>query len=375
MADLIRAIKGENEAEIWKQLARKNVQELINFKSKDKSETPLFCASSKGNYNVVENLLEKGARVNALTSWGALPLHAASERGHLEIVRLLVQNGSFLDQQTQFGDTPAHLAAYRGHCDVVKFLVEARCDIFIKNSKRRTILDEASQAENARVVRYLERVVFGDESKPTIWRTPHRKNQDPMVTTNLVPPGKSHSNPSSPKRKPSVTRSHSSPFTDRDTFRFDSDIARKLNDLSISEVIHHPTVHIRDKKYGEEIYRYRPPISPATLDSNWHRAGHSPKDNGRSTTRPGSEILCNTSRSPCDLVSSYNDKLRARSLERMVTELQCGLSFTQSELERTKANLKAAKEKIDRMCASQKEPNNGDNREGGNRVIFRLPDT
>lgn len=87
MADLIRAIKGENEAEIWKQLARNNVKELINFKSKDKSETPLFCASLKGNYNVVENLLEKGARVNALTSWGALALHAASERGYLKIVR------------------------------------------------------------------------------------------------------------------------------------------------------------------------------------------------------------------------------------------------------------------------------------------------
>lgn len=196
-----------------------------------------------------------------------------------------------------------------------------------------------------------------------------------MVTTNLVPPGKSHSNPSSPKRKPSVTRSHSSPFTDRDTFRFDYDISRKLNDLSISEVIHHPTVHIRDKKYGEEIYRCQPPISHATFGSNWHRTGHSANDNGRATTRPGSDILSNTSRSPCDIVSSYNDKLRARSLERMVTELQCGLSYTQNELERTKANLKAAKEKIDRMCAPPKESNNGDNREEKNRVIYRLPDT
>lgn len=72
-----------------------------------------------------------------------------------------MESGASPNHQTHFGDTPAHLAAYRGHFDVVKYLVEAGSDIFLKNSKRRTVLDEASAVENAKIVRYLDRIVFG----------------------------------------------------------------------------------------------------------------------------------------------------------------------------------------------------------------------
>ncbi|XP_071816580.1 uncharacterized protein [Apostichopus japonicus] len=381
MAELIRAIQSEDKVEIWKQLATS--KESANYQSKTKRETPLFWASTKGYTDVVSNLLAKGANVESKTNWGATPLHAASEMGHLEVVKLLIAHRSPLNLQTQFGDTPAHLAAYRGQFEIVKFLVEAGSDIFIKNSERRTILDEASVAENAKIVRYLDGVVFGDDMKPTLWKTPY--HEDPMVTTNLMHPNGTNSYPTSPQRKQPVCRSHSTPFTEHDkTTKERKGMLKnlKLRNRSFDEVVHHPTVRLRANNQTDDVLKYcgsraRHPGVDSLDSPNRRESGslvddvmHKNKHLITSSSRPRSDIPPASRQLTNARVGELAESARAQSLEKLVQELQCGLSYTQDELEKTKSELKMAKEEIDLLCRTQKNMksqfsnnNNSDNRQ------------
>jgi ankyrin repeat protein len=51
-------------------------------------------AASKGNEDVVQLLLERGADINAEDHRGWTALHAAAVNGHVDVVRLLLERGA-----------------------------------------------------------------------------------------------------------------------------------------------------------------------------------------------------------------------------------------------------------------------------------------
>jgi len=51
--------------------------------------TPLHYASIRGNYDIAEFLIEKGADINSKYNDGWTPLHYASYRGYIEIVKII----------------------------------------------------------------------------------------------------------------------------------------------------------------------------------------------------------------------------------------------------------------------------------------------
>lgn len=52
--------------------------------------TALHLATDKSNYDVMELLLEKGAKVNALDNLGQTALHRAAQQGNVQACKLLM---------------------------------------------------------------------------------------------------------------------------------------------------------------------------------------------------------------------------------------------------------------------------------------------
>lgn len=88
---------------------------------------PLHAASEAGHYEIVNILIDHGAKVDNVTDTGYNCLHLAASGGHTTIVGRLVDAGSPLDDITEAGlyGAPLHYAAGKGHIGIVKLLLEA----------------------------------------------------------------------------------------------------------------------------------------------------------------------------------------------------------------------------------------------------------
>ena len=66
----------------------------MNVNTVDKNKlTSLHWAAYKGQKDVAELLILKGANVNAKTKSGTTPLHSAAREGHKEVEDLLIKHG------------------------------------------------------------------------------------------------------------------------------------------------------------------------------------------------------------------------------------------------------------------------------------------
>lgn len=84
----------------------------------------LFHASANGKVDLVAQLIEAGANVNAASINGVTPLHRAAQNGHLEVVRHLLTNGARPDAVSVQGSSAIDLARHAGHDLVVAVLSE-----------------------------------------------------------------------------------------------------------------------------------------------------------------------------------------------------------------------------------------------------------
>ena len=89
----------------------------VNVKGNN-NVTPLILASQQGKLYVVEDLLDRGARVNDVMTDGKTALLMACKNGHTEIVKRLMEKGAnqFLKSS---GKSPRDVA---GNTEIVKIL-------------------------------------------------------------------------------------------------------------------------------------------------------------------------------------------------------------------------------------------------------------
>jgi ankyrin repeat protein len=96
--------------------------------------TPLHYAVEGQNRAVVEAILNAGADVNALTSGGSTPLNAAIARGNLELVQLLVERGAAVANFSRKRFRPPLLAVVSAQIPIeakpalIEFLLKAGAD-------------------------------------------------------------------------------------------------------------------------------------------------------------------------------------------------------------------------------------------------------
>ena len=127
----------------------KTVRILIDWAATDvnrlnaNGESVLMLAALKGQRELAEKLIKKGADVNK-TGW--TPLHYAASGGHIAIINLLLENSAYIDAESPNGSTPLMMAAMYGTPAAVKLLLQEGADATIKNQQGLTALQFAEQA-------------------------------------------------------------------------------------------------------------------------------------------------------------------------------------------------------------------------------------
>ena len=94
-----------------------------NIDAKTKNEA-LRLAALNGDTDMVECLLNSGARVSDESMFGRGVLHQAAQSKSPEVVRLLIKHGADVSATDMQGHTPLHLAAASGHEAIVKLLLD-----------------------------------------------------------------------------------------------------------------------------------------------------------------------------------------------------------------------------------------------------------
>ena len=120
-------------------------------------ETPLHLAAMRGDMGMAWLLLEGGADFNATDhTVGYSPLQIAALQGHSEICEALIRYGAAVDALTSRNETALHLAARAGHGAVVGVLLKYRANTGIRNNTGQTARQLAEQCGHAALVSLME---------------------------------------------------------------------------------------------------------------------------------------------------------------------------------------------------------------------------
>jgi cytohesin len=135
------AIKGQTD------IADLLIAKGANVDARDKSgATPLHQAALKGNLAFATLLLQHGADVNARDGDGATPLHNAALSGRRELAALLLDKGADREaRDSESGATPLYLAAAWGRTALVELLVARGADVNARNKAGVTPLAAAEK--------------------------------------------------------------------------------------------------------------------------------------------------------------------------------------------------------------------------------------
>ena len=88
----------------------------------------------------MNTLLEQGADVNAVDSYGRSVLAIAASQGHADIVRALLKQGGDVKDNT--GGSPLMSAAIDGGKEIVQLLLESGADVNARTGREVTSLDD-----------------------------------------------------------------------------------------------------------------------------------------------------------------------------------------------------------------------------------------
>tara|TARA_R110002095_G_scaffold128661_1_gene111447 strand:+ start:1669 stop:2157 length:489 start_codon:yes stop_codon:yes gene_type:complete len=98
-------------------------------------------AANAGNIEDMEELLKKGADINAKNNINFTPLHMAVYNENLNMIKFLLNNGADVNSKDKSNQTPLHMAAYMNNFDIVALLLHNGANITIKNSRNKTAGD------------------------------------------------------------------------------------------------------------------------------------------------------------------------------------------------------------------------------------------
>jgi ankyrin repeat protein len=165
------------------------VQLLVDAGAKvnhdDFGESALSLASDKGHEAIVRILLKAGADVSGepRARGNLTPIALASFRGHTRIVRMLIEAGA--DARLDYRDeepTPLWMAASKGYTEIVQILIDAGVDVDYRRGRFdfETPLQTAVYSRHTEIVQILLEAGADPNASHNGWR----RNDPPLVIAN-----------------------------------------------------------------------------------------------------------------------------------------------------------------------------------------------
>lgn len=109
--------------------------------------TPLHYAARHGHGEVVQKLIERGARIDARDTNECTPLVWAIKGGHADVVRQLLDAEANVDAQNSRGWTALHFAVDRGQVEAAQLLIDRGADLRVKNREGKTPMELKPELE------------------------------------------------------------------------------------------------------------------------------------------------------------------------------------------------------------------------------------
>lgn len=138
--------------------ARKNdLQKVINIYEADagaihkadiKGFTPLILAVYNNSEDVVDFLLQKGAKTGGQDAAGNTALMGVSFKGYTNVAKKLLDAGADVNERNGNGATALTFAATFGHLAIAEMLLQNGADINLADARGKTPLDHARLQEN-----------------------------------------------------------------------------------------------------------------------------------------------------------------------------------------------------------------------------------
>ena len=101
--------------------------------------TPVLCladiadqltqAAMENDIQKVNELIAKGADVNAKSHYGLIALYCAAWNGHTELIKLLIAKGADVNEKSGNGETALSIAESKKQNEVIKELIQNRSEI------------------------------------------------------------------------------------------------------------------------------------------------------------------------------------------------------------------------------------------------------
>jgi ankyrin repeat protein len=165
--ELIVAADANNLLEIQRLLS---VGADVNVRDTANGVTPLIVASCAGHVQVVKELVEHGAEIEAKTIDGYTALHFACAQGHPAVVKELRDHGANIEAKENHGSTPLHWACSKGDLAIVKVLVIGGANILTANNDGHLPIDHAVSRGNSAVAKYLLQHSYATTSRFPLYK-------------------------------------------------------------------------------------------------------------------------------------------------------------------------------------------------------------
>ncbi|XP_052568503.1 ankyrin repeat and death domain-containing protein 1A isoform X3 [Peromyscus californicus insignis] len=139
-----------HEASRWNQVERMKglFEKRVNIRARNHvGRVALHWAAGAGHEQAVRLLLEHGAAVDDVDSFGMNALLLSAWFGHLQIVQILVNAGAKVHCESKDGLTLLHCAAQKGHMPVLAFVMEDLEDVALDHADKlgRTAFHRAAE--------------------------------------------------------------------------------------------------------------------------------------------------------------------------------------------------------------------------------------
>lgn len=133
-------------------------------------QSAIQIAMEYSNFELVEELMQRGANLEVNSNMGRTLLHSVSHSNNIDLAKKLIESGLDVNAKDEDGATALHFAAGNGEFEMFKFLEENGADLNVIENKGFTLMMNAARSGNVELINYLiEKGISVNSVSDEIW--------------------------------------------------------------------------------------------------------------------------------------------------------------------------------------------------------------